>query len=261
MVHACDEEKDDRGSVFLKYLLFLYNFMFWMGGTAVIGMGTWTLVEKSSYITFLATSTLSVSAYILLFAGGVVMVTGFLGCCAMMREHKCCLSVYLLIIISVYVAELAAGILAYLYYETISEELKENLNQTIIDSYAAPGKEYITDVIDHLQEDFRCCGSDSYADWKYSTYINSEQSGDRVVPDSCCKTISPHCGKRDHPSNIFRVERGCITKLEEFLQEHLLLIGAVSVGIACFQLIGVFLSACFLYVLYKEEKEDSYNNI
>ncbi|XP_053319620.1 tetraspanin-11-like [Spea bombifrons] len=230
-----------------------------MGGAAVIGMGLWTLIEKSSYITFLATSTLSVSASILLFAGSVVMVAGFLGCCAMSREHKGCLSVYLSIIISVYAAELAAGLLAYIYYDTISEELKEHLNQTIVRHYAEPGKEYITDAIDQMQEDLRCCGSNSYADWKYSLYINSEKSDGRVVPDSCCKTVTPYCGKRDHPSNIFKVEIGCISKLEEFLQEHLLIIGAVSVGIACFQLVGVFLTACFLCVLYKEEKEDSYN--
>uniref|UniRef100_A0A8C5M7P2 Tetraspanin n=1 Tax=Leptobrachium leishanense TaxID=445787 RepID=A0A8C5M7P2_9ANUR len=259
MGHAYDEEKDDRGTVFLKYLLFLYNFLFWMGGAAVIGMGLWTLLEKSSYISFLANSTLSVSAYILLFAGGIVMITGFLGCCAMVREHKGCLSVYLSVIISVYAAELAAGVLAYMYYETISEELKESMNQTIADDYSKPGKEYITEAIDQLQEDFRCCGGNGYSDWKHSFYINSTQSSDRIVPDSCCKTVTLYCGKRDHPSNIYKVEIGCITKLEDFLQEHLLLIGAVSVGIACFQLIGVFLSACFLYILYKEEREDKLN--
>ncbi|KAM4748771.1 tetraspanin-11-like [Rhinophrynus dorsalis] len=206
-----------------------------MGGAAVFAMGLWTLMEKSSYISFLATSTLSVSAYILLFAGGVVTITGFIGCCAMFREHKGCLSVYLSLLISVYVAELAAGVLAYLYHETISEELKHSLNQTMVQTYSDPGKKYITYAIDQMQQDFKCCGSTSYEDWKYSEYINSAQSNDRLVPDSCCKTMTLHCGRRDHPSNIFKVEGGCILKLDEFLQDHLLLIGAVSIGIACFQ--------------------------
>ncbi|XP_075061509.1 tetraspanin-11-like [Mixophyes fleayi] len=216
-------------------------------------------MEKSSYIAFLANSTLLVSAYILLFAGGVVMVTGFLGCCAMIREHKTCLLLYLSVLISVYAAELAAGVLAYIYYDTISEELKESLNETIINNYAQPGMEDMTYAIDHLQQDFRCCGSQSYEDWRYSVYINT--SSGRKVPDSCCKTRTLDCGKRDHPSNIYKVEGGCITTLEKFLQEHLLLIGAVSIGIACFQLTGVTLSACFLIVLYKEEKEASYNTM
>ncbi|XP_063786124.1 tetraspanin-11-like [Pseudophryne corroboree] len=232
-----------------------------IAGAAVIAIGLWTLMEKTSYITFLANSTLSVSAYILMIAGVVVMVTGFLGCCAMIRENKTCLLLYLSILISVYAAELAAGVLAYIYYDTISEELKESLNDTIINNYAQAGMEETTFAIDHLQQDFRCCGSKSYEDWSYSLYINTSVASGRKVPDSCCKTMTLNCGIRDHPSNIYKVEGGCIATLEEFLQKHLLLIGAVSIGIACFQLTGVTLSACFLVILYKEEKEDLYNTI
>lgn len=158
---------------------------------------------------------------------------------------------------------------------------------------------------------FKCCGSNNSHDWMASVYISSKQAEDRVVPDSCCKTITPHCGKRDHPSNIYKVEvsgrhtskgeknqnhifcltrvaflelsidfhwllsvatgcilpaliqpqgvckckccngahdpfydflfhlltlqGGCITKLEQFLADHLLVIGAVGIGVACLQ--------------------------
>lgn len=53
---------------------------------------------------------------------------------------------------------------------------------------------------------FKCCGSNDSRDWMASAYVSSKQAEDRVVPDSCCKTITPHCGKRDHPSNIYKVE-------------------------------------------------------
>lgn len=39
-----------------------------------------------------------------------------------------------------------------------------------------------------------------------SVYISSKVAEGRVVPDSCCKTITLQCGKRDHPSNIYKVE-------------------------------------------------------
>ena len=29
-----------------------------------------------------------------------------------------------------------------------------------------------------------------------------------MVPDSCCKTVVPGCGRRDHASNIYKVEVG-----------------------------------------------------
>lgn len=55
-------------------------------------MGVWTLVEKSGYLSVLASSTFAASAYILIFAGALVMVTGFLGFGAIIREDRSCLS-------------------------------------------------------------------------------------------------------------------------------------------------------------------------
>ncbi|MEQ2246276.1 hypothetical protein ILYODFUR_036767, partial [Ilyodon furcidens] len=88
----------------------------------------------------------------------------------------------------------------------LSDELKEHLNQTMTENYAQQGKDTITSAVDRLQQDFKCCGSNHSQDWMLSVYIRSEQSGNRVVPDSCCKTITPACGRRDHPSNIYKVE-------------------------------------------------------
>lgn len=57
-----------------------------------------------------------------------------------------------------------------------------------------------------LMLQFKCCGSNNSHDWTLSAYISSKQAEGRLVPDSCCKTITPFCGKRDHPSNIYKVE-------------------------------------------------------
>ncbi|XP_032361237.1 tetraspanin-11 isoform X1 [Etheostoma spectabile] len=256
MSTAYKDDQEDWLTVCLKYLLFVFNFLFWVGGAAVLGVGVWTLVEKSDYLSLLASSTFAVSAYILILAGSLVVVTGFLGCCAVIREQKSCLSTYFFCLLFIFLIELVAGVLAYVYYQRLSEELKQHLNQTMTDNYAQPGKEAITIAVDRLQQDFKCCGSNNSHDWMVSVYILSKQAGDRVVPDSCCKTITPHCGKRDHPSNIYKVEGGCITKLEQFLADHLLVIGAVGIGVACLQLAGAVLTACFIYLLYKEEKEN-----
>ncbi|XP_056132580.1 tetraspanin-11 isoform X3 [Lampris incognitus] len=225
------DDQEDWLTVCLKYLLFVFNFLFWVGGAAVLGVGVWTLVEKSDYLSLLASNTFAISAYILILAGGLVVVTGFLGCCAVIREQRSCLS-------------------------TLSEELKQHLNQTMTENYAQPGKEAITLAVDKLQQDFKCCGSNNSQDWLQSVYISSAQAERRVVPDSCCKTITPQCGRRDHPSNIYKVEGGCITRLEQFLADHLLVIGAVGIGVACLQLAGAVLTACFIYLLYKEEVEE-----
>uniref|UniRef100_I3N9Y4 Tetraspanin n=1 Tax=Ictidomys tridecemlineatus TaxID=43179 RepID=I3N9Y4_ICTTR len=202
-------EQEDWLIVYLKYLLFLFNFFFWVGGAAVMAVGVWTLVEKSGYLNVLASSTLATSAYILIFAGALVMVTGFLGFGAIIREQKSCLSTYFCLLLVIFLVELVAGVLAHVYYQR-----------------------------------FKCCGSNSSADWQHSSYILSREAEGRRVPDSCCKTVVTRCGQRVHPSNIYKVEGGCITKLEQFLADHLLLMGAVGIGVACLQICGMILTCC-----------------
>lgn len=58
----------------------------------MIAVGIWTLVDKSDYLSLLESSAFAVSAYILILAGVLVMITGFLGCCAAIREQRSCLS-------------------------------------------------------------------------------------------------------------------------------------------------------------------------
>lgn len=108
------------GTVCLKYLLFTFNCCFWvssghplprprrslargpgpgpgvvtgvhcpqLAGLAVMAVGIWTLALKSDYISLLASGTYLATAYILVVAGVVVMVTGALGCCATFKERR-----------------------------------------------------------------------------------------------------------------------------------------------------------------------------
>lgn len=54
----------------------------------MLAVGVWTLVEKSEYISLLNSSFYSASAYILIAAGVIVIMTGIIGCCATLKEMK-----------------------------------------------------------------------------------------------------------------------------------------------------------------------------
>lgn len=58
-----------------------------------MAVGIWTLAEKSDYISLLQSNTYMATAYILVVAGVVVMITGILGCCATFREQRSLLRV------------------------------------------------------------------------------------------------------------------------------------------------------------------------
>ncbi|XP_004553089.1 CD151 antigen isoform X2 [Maylandia zebra] len=247
------EKKHACGTICLKYLLFLFNVLFWLAGGAVLAVGVWTLVEKSDYISLLSSSFYATSAYILIAAGVIVIVTGIIGCCATLNEMKSLLIVYLILLLCIFLLEIIAGVLAYINYQELDEELKQNLKVTMQQKYQQPGEESITQAVDKLHQEFKCCGSHNFSDWSDSVWIQAAEN-ERLVPDSCCKTPGELCGRRDHPSNIYRVEGGCIMKLEEFLLSQLYILGAVGIGIAFLQLLGMMFTCC----LYRNLKEDPY---
>ncbi|KAG8515721.1 CD151 antigen [Galemys pyrenaicus] len=266
------EKNGTCGTVCLKYLLFAFNCCFWvsrgpaaplgsvwparqaacgrpagqhvtdacpqLAGLAVMAVGVWTLALKSDYISLLASGTYLATAYLLVVAGIVVMVTGVLGCCATFKERRNLLRLYFVLLLLIFLLEIIAGVLAYVYYQQLNAELKENLRDTMTKRYHLRGHEGVTSAVDKLQQEFHCCGSNNSQDWRDSEWIRSPEADHRVVPDSCCKTVVVSCGQRDHASNIYKVEGGCITKLETFIQEHLRIIGAVGLGIACVQVWG-----------------------
>ncbi|XP_015247298.1 CD151 antigen, like [Cyprinodon tularosa] len=252
---AVEEKQEKCGTVCLKYLLFTFNFLFWLAGGVVMAVGVWTLVEKSDYISLLPSKTYAASAYILVLAGAIVMVTGVLGCCATFKEQKKLLLVYFVLLLCIFLLEIVAGVLAYINYQQLNDELKQNLKATMTNKYRlGKDNEHITQAVDKLQEEFKCCGSHNSTDWEENGWIRSSASEGRKVPDSCCKTQIPFCGTRDHPSNIYKAEGGCISKLERFILDHLQIIGAVGVGIACVQLIGMVFTCC----LYRSLTESYY---
>uniref|UniRef100_G3PYI3 Tetraspanin n=1 Tax=Gasterosteus aculeatus aculeatus TaxID=481459 RepID=G3PYI3_GASAC len=247
-----EEKKETCGTICLKYLLFSFNFLFWLAGGGVMAVGVWTLVEKSDYISLLSSKTYAASAYILVLAGAIVMVTGVLGCCATFKEQRKLLYFVRLLCISLW--EILSAIRGYIYYQQLNEELKQNLRETMTQKYEQSSHEHVTRAVDKLQQEFKCCGSNSSSDWSDSVWIRSRDAAGRMVPDSCCKTRTDLCGRRDHPSNIYKVEGGCITKLENFILDHLKIIGAVGVGIACVQVIGMVFTCC----LYRSLKAEPY---
>ncbi|KAJ7396245.1 CD151 antigen [Pitangus sulphuratus] len=147
------EKKETCGTICLKYLLFIFNFFFWLAGGAVMAVGTWTLAEKSDYISLLSSSTYSATAYILVVAGVVVMVTGILGCCATFKERRNLLRVYFILLLCIFLLEIIAGILAYIYYQQLSMELKQNLKNTMTQKYRKEGEESVTSAVDKLQQE------------------------------------------------------------------------------------------------------------
>ncbi|KAL6265596.1 hypothetical protein P5V15_002391 [Pogonomyrmex californicus] len=102
---------------------------------------------------------------------------------------------------------------------------------------------------------FKCCGALRFEDWLVSEWHKDEEvlKNGSVVPDSCCKTPTLLCGKRDHPSNIQYT--GCIYKFLETTKDHLIILGAVGLGLSVLELFGIVLGSC-LYIKLRHDFDD-----
>lgn len=235
---------------FVKYVLFIFNFVFLMAGIAVLGVGIWTVIDKHQFVSLLSTNTYASIAYLLIISGSVVLLVSVVGCVGVWREDRCALLIYTFMLLLIFLMEAVAGILAYVYAEQLRTELEANLNSTFLTSYMLD--EVRTRDIDLLQREYKCCGALDPEDWQYSLWLKNNPRVNNTVPDSCCKTYSKYCGVRNHPSNINA--KGCVKKLEVQIKEHLIILGAVGLGICIVQIFGLILSCC-LYVKLKDYEE------
>ncbi|XP_046891045.1 CD9 molecule a isoform X4 [Hypomesus transpacificus] len=78
----------------VKYLMIIFNVLFWLTGTAVLAIGLWLRFDPKTKGLFEGTDSPYVfftGVYILIAAGALMMVVGFLGCCGAIQESPCML--------------------------------------------------------------------------------------------------------------------------------------------------------------------------
>ncbi|XP_041320557.1 CD63 antigen-like, partial [Pyrgilauda ruficollis] len=87
----------------------------------------------------------------------------------------------------------------------------------------------LTAALDAFQQEFSCCGVDNYTDWASLEQFRANDS----VPSSCCRQPSAGCNVRPSPATVFT--RGCLPSLEAWVRRNMLVVAAVALGIAFFE--------------------------
>ncbi|XP_076114940.1 tetraspanin-18-like [Mytilus galloprovincialis] len=233
-----------------RYLLIVFNFLFWVCGGGLLGIGLWLRFDNDIYKKLEDTVQLELdlpsdvifpAAYALIAAGGFIFLTGFCGCCGAIRESFCMLGVYITCLIIVILAELAAGI-----YLAIQRADLEDMFHTHLLSEV---RNYTIDnnsSMDYIQKQFQCCGSRNYSEYEESIQFRTGQESLWVVPESCCKSNIRKCQEEaklrvEFPSQLY--SEGCHTViLDWFITNSAVLVG-VAGGIACFGILGIIFAS------------------
>ncbi|XP_020835013.1 tetraspanin-4 isoform X1 [Phascolarctos cinereus] len=212
----------------VKYLMFVFNLLFWLGGCGILGVGIWLAVTQGNFATLSPSFPSLSAANLLIVTGTFVMVIGFVGCIGAIKENKCLLLSFFIMLLIVFLLELMVAILFFVYTDQIDTYAQRDLKKGL-HLYGAEGNIGLTNAWSIIQTDFRCCGVSNYTDW-FEVYNSTR------VPDSCCLEFSESCGLHS-PGTWWKAP--CYETVKIWLQENLLAVGIFGLCTALVQILGL----------------------
>jgi len=187
-------------------------------------------------------------------SGFASVIIALVGYTAVAFESRYMLAWFTICLVVLFIIESIVGLLSYVYQDNLEDDLKDNLKSFFIYPYGLNFDSTLT--VDNIQQKYYCCGADSFQDWETSVWRT--QHPGHHTPDSCCKTPTPGCGVRDHPSNIHYT--GCRHRLFDQVTEQLVYVSCVSVGIAVLQICGIIITSSLFSTLHKNDKYSNCNH-
>ncbi|XP_046404870.1 CD63 antigen-like [Ischnura elegans] len=248
-----------KGMTLVKYLLFAFNLLFALSGLALLVIGAIIQALYHSYNHFVDPR-LFYSPTILIIVGVVVFIVAFFGCCGAIKENHCMVVTFSVLLVIIFVLEVAGGITGYVLKDDVNKVMEENLNQ-LLEEY--PVSEEYNKAWNVLQYDLHCCGVKRPEDWK-KVFLNE------TLPWSCCSPASnasaiyegndqvepAHCSMAavmladEGESGVYHT--GCLDALVGLLTKNAVVIGAVCLTIAFIQIVGVAFSCCLARSIRRE---------
>lgn len=238
----------EGGMKCVKFLLFTFNFIFFLAGLGLIICGAIVQVQFDTFTAFLGNS-FSGAAILLVIVGVIIFVIGFFGCCGAYKENYCMTMTFAVLLGIIFILEIAAGVTAY----TMRGNVKGYVKEALTDSMAAYGndtKDGITKSWDVAQVDFQCCGVHNYTEWADVLAVNE-------VPDSCCREghQDEGCGKnidKATANDKIYADKGCLNGFEQWVEENIYMVGGVGIGLAFVQVFGILIACCLASSIRKE---------
>merc|ERR1712198_56528 len=247
-----------RGGTCMKYLLFLFNFVFFVCGAVILGVGIWVRVDPT--IADFVGLTIEKGSYeaatiLLIVVGASILLVGFLGCCGACQESTCMLNLFAALMVIIVLLQIVAAILAVVFQSEVENELKDHLAQEMREKVKEDSADPFTQTVNRLQMEFKCCGTVNYLDYGEESTIYNETT--KYVPKSCCTKATGDYGNPtlsdedwEACSNAARSggdtvkKEGCYDALVDWLKAHAVIVIGVGFGLAVIEILGIVFACC-----------------
>ncbi|KAM7409372.1 hypothetical protein PAMA_001039 [Pampus argenteus] len=200
-----------------------------LGGLTLLAMGIWVSVDGGSFLRLLGPFSQQGMQFVnvgffCITIGAVLVLLGLLGCCGAHKESKCLLLVFFSIVLIIFIAEVAAAVVALAY-------------SSFTDYGSDP---VVTKMWNTTMTELNCCGFTNYTDFVGSKF---EKENGGSLPPICCWTNRVPCS----PSEAERsAVQGCFKDILETLKEHANIVGGIAAGIGVLEIAAMIVSM-YLY--------------
>lgn len=225
----------EKGVTCIKYLMFFFNFIFWLSGLALIIIGSVIRANYGDYFSYADSNFASAPVFIIV-VGVIVFVIGFLGCCGAYKENYCMVTTFSVLLAIVFILEIVAGALGFAYKSKVEEQAVKALDNAV-SKYFNEEQPGAKDLLDWAQKKFECCGRNSSEEYKAPTGNTNNTL--------CVSGGVASCHAGDSCTGKL-YEDGCKDSFVEFIKHNLAVVGAVAIGIAFIQLLGIVFACCLM---------------
>ncbi|KAM9351636.1 CD9 molecule a isoform 2-T2 [Symphorus nematophorus] len=218
----------------VKYLMFVFNFVFWLAGTAVFAIGLWLRLDPKTKGLFEGQESPYVfytGVYILIGAGALMMVVGFLGCCGAIQESPCMLGLFFFFLLIIFAIEVAAGIWGFSNQSKVVSDITTFYMQTY-NNYKATQDQRLKETLRLIQTGLNCCGP------------TGTPQDVKDAKDTC---------PEGEPLQVF-ITKSCPDAIDEVFDSKLHIIGGVGITIGVIMVFGMIFSMLLCCAIRKSRE-------
>ncbi|MCI4384323.1 hypothetical protein PGIGA_G00037330 [Pangasianodon gigas] len=226
-----------------KYFLFLFNLIFFLLGLSVLGLGLSIIFSESSLLIpdppylskFLYTLLLFIS-------GSVTMLLGFFGSLGALKEIRCMLAVYFIMLTVLLAAQIIGTVLFFTQRSAFENSLESHVTK-IIQSFGKNDSslQHFQKSLEFVQRKAQCCGWNGKNDWDEPPcsclYINATVNATFQSSDICPCPLSSN-----YTCEVY--EQNCSKIIKDWLDGNIMIILGVVLALALVEICGTILSMC-----------------
>ncbi|XP_076234273.1 tetraspanin 6 isoform X1 [Calliopsis andreniformis] len=229
------------GTEMIKYLLFIFNFIFAICGLGILVVGVLVHLELSHVTDSVQEVDIRFPAISMIVVGSIIFVISFFGCCGAIRESHCMTVTFASFLLFILLVQVAIGVYTFVLAKNEDSINIKTSYQQVFDRYytSSADKEFV----DIVQGNFQCCGVNGPKDFI------SGNSPNRTIPWSCCNKRE---GQICEYGESYKA--GCVETLSQTLQKAAVIVGGIAIGIAGVELIGIIFALCLANSIRNAER-------